>query len=38
MVEATKLVYPPKGRVERSTARRAIDVLEGIAEPKAKPI
>jgi len=38
MVEATKLVYPPKGKVERRTARRAIEVLEGMAEPTAKPI
>jgi len=38
MVEATKLVYPPKGKVERKRARRAIGVLEGIAEPQAKPV
>ncbi|MEP3766580.1 MAG: hypothetical protein ABJM44_07360, partial [Marinomonas sp.] len=38
LVEATKLVYPPRGRPQRSTARRAIGVLEGIAEPQAKPV
>ena len=38
LVEATKLVYPPRGRPQRSTARRAIGVLEGMAEPQAKPV
>ncbi|AXI45348.1 hypothetical protein C1J03_04410 [Sulfitobacter sp. SK012] len=33
MVEATKLVYPPKGRVQRKPVRRVIGVLEGV--PKA---
>ena len=33
MVEATKLVYPPKGKVARSKARRAIGVLEPAAKP-----
>ena len=36
MVEATKLVYPPKGKVQRST--RAIGVLEGVRAPTAKPV
>jgi hypothetical protein len=31
MVEASKLVYPPKGTVARS--RRRIRVLEGLGEP-----
>ncbi|MGB7243978.1 MAG: methyltransferase domain-containing protein [Sulfitobacter sp.] len=34
MVEATKLVYPPKGKVERTVKRRTVGVLE----PSAKPI
>ena len=34
MVEATKLVYPPKGKVKRTTAQRAIGVLEGVGNPK----
>ena len=38
LVEATKLVYPPRGRPQRSTARRAIGVLEGMTEPQAKPV
>ncbi|MFD2740189.1 class I SAM-dependent methyltransferase [Sulfitobacter aestuarii] len=38
MVEASKQVYPPKGKVQPSKARRAIKVLEGIAEPSAKPV
>ncbi len=33
MVEATKLVYPPKGRVERKRARQPI----GVMEPQPKP-
>ncbi len=37
MVEATKLVYPPKGKVQPSRARKAIGVLEGIGEPAPKP-
>ena len=35
MVEATKLVYPPKGKVQRSPRRRTIGVLEGVGTPKA---
>ena len=38
MVEATKIVHPPKGKVQRSTASRALGVLEGMAEPNAKPV
>jgi len=34
MVEASKLVYPPKGRVERRLSRATIGVLE----PSAKPV
>ena len=34
MVEATKLVYPPKGRVERKRARAPI----GVMEPAPKPV
>jgi hypothetical protein len=34
MVEATKLVYPPKGKVER---RRVLSPL-GVLEPQAKPV
>jgi len=34
MVEATKLVYPPKGRVERKRVRSTI----GVMEPTAKPV
>ncbi|MBB3993243.1 SAM-dependent methyltransferase [Sulfitobacter undariae] len=33
MVEATKLVYPPKGRVERKRSRSPIGVMEPHAEP-----
>lgn len=33
MVEATKLIYPPKGRVSRATSRRTIRMLEGTAKP-----
>ncbi len=36
MVEATKLVYPPKGKVQRSP--RTMNVLEGVRAPNAKPI
>ena len=36
MVEATKLVYPPKGKVQRSP--RTIGVLEGVTAPTAKPV
>ncbi len=36
MVEATKLVYPPKGKVERSPRR--MNVLKGVTQPTAKPI
>ncbi len=34
MVEATKLVYPPKGKVSTARARRPV----GVMEPTAKPI
>ena len=34
MVEATKLVYPPKGNIVKNRARRSVGVLE----PTAKPI
>ncbi|HSF92117.1 MAG TPA: hypothetical protein VLA51_07905, partial [Paracoccaceae bacterium] len=34
MVEATKLVYPPKGKVRPAKLRRSVGVLE----PTAKPI
>ena len=30
MVEVTKLVYPPKGKVSRVPKRRSIRVLEGV--------
>lgn len=35
MVEASKLVYPPKGKVART--RRAINVLEGLGKPVVEP-
>ena len=35
LLEASKRVYPPKGRVQRAPERRAIPVLEGIAKPVA---
>lgn len=38
MVEATKLVYPPKGKVERSRARRAIEAFEGVGQSAPKPV
>jgi len=38
MVEVTKLVYPPKGKVERRAARRSIRVLEGVGSPIVKPV
>jgi SAM-dependent methyltransferase len=38
IVEATKLVYPPKGNVQRTPARRAMGVLEGMTEPSGKPV
>ena len=31
MVEATKRVYPPKGKVQK--ARKRISVLDGLTEP-----
>ncbi|TMM55476.1 methyltransferase domain-containing protein [Sulfitobacter sabulilitoris] len=34
MVEATKLVYPPKGKIEPARARRVV----GVMKPQAKPI
>lgn len=36
MVEATKLVYPPKGKVKHT--RRRISVLEGVAAPTASSL
>lgn len=36
MVEATKLVYPPKGKVKRTS--RTVEVLKGVTQPTAKPI
>jgi len=33
MVEVSKLVYPPKGKVKRAPARRAIHALEGVPKP-----
>ena len=33
MVEATKLIYPPKGKVSRKPVRRVIGVLEGAPKP-----
>lgn len=38
MVEVSKRVHPPKGKVKRSPKRRAIETLEGIVEPTAKPV
>ena len=35
MVEASKLVYPPKGKV--AGTRRSISVLEGLGQPAVKP-
>jgi hypothetical protein len=35
MVEASKLVYPPKGKIART--RRAINVLEGLGKPVVEP-
>ncbi len=37
MVEVSKLVYPPKGKVRRASSRQRIGVLEGMTEPKPKP-
>ncbi len=37
MVEVSKLVYPPKGKVRRGSSRRRIGVLEGMTEPEPKP-
>jgi len=36
MVEATKLVYPPKGKSSR--ARKRASVLGGLSDPVAKPV
>ncbi|QBF30884.1 methyltransferase domain-containing protein [Thalassococcus sp. S3] len=33
MVEASKRVYPPKGKISKVPERRAIGVLEGMTEP-----
>ncbi|MEQ6248854.1 methyltransferase domain-containing protein [Sulfitobacter sp. HNIBRBA3233] len=33
MVEATKLVYPPKGKIERKRVRRPVGALEGAPKP-----
>ncbi len=38
IVEASKRVYPPKAKTKLSPKRRAIETLEGIVEPKAKPV
>ena len=38
MVEASKLVYPPKGRVQRASSPSPIEVLEGMTKPTAKPV
>ncbi|MCX8227929.1 MAG: hypothetical protein OTI35_17820 [Sulfitobacter sp.] len=38
MVEVTKLVYPPKGKVERKAARRSIRMLEGVGAQTVKPV
>lgn len=35
IIEASKRVYPPKGKVQRAPKRRAIPVLEGITKPVA---
>ncbi len=35
VVEASKRVYPPKGRIQRVPERRTIPVLEGITKPVA---
>jgi SAM-dependent methyltransferase len=35
MVEATKLVYPPKGKVART--RRRVSVLKGLGQPVPSP-
>ena len=35
ILEASKRVYPPKGKVQRAPERRAIPVLEGITKPVA---
>ena len=34
MVEATKLVYPPKGKVQRKPARKPIGAFEGVANAR----
>jgi SAM-dependent methyltransferase len=38
LVEVSKRVYPPKGKIKLSHRRRAIGAFEGIVEPVAKPI
>lgn len=35
LLEASKRVYPPKGKIQRAPERRTIPVLEGIAKPVA---
>ena len=34
MVEATKLVYPPKGKVQRKPVRKPIGAIEGVANAR----
>ncbi|MGJ8544309.1 MAG: methyltransferase domain-containing protein [Sulfitobacter sp.] len=38
MVEASKRVWPPKGHVQRTPARRAIQILEGVGQGAPKPV
>lgn len=38
LVEVSKRVYPPKGKIKLSPKRRVIGALEGIVEPVAKPV
>jgi hypothetical protein len=33
MVEASKRVHPPRGRVARKQSRRPVEALDGFAEP-----
>ena len=38
MVEATKRVHPPRGTVERRAVRAPLNILDGMADPVAKPV
>ncbi len=38
LVEASKRVHPPRGKVERKQARAPLSILDGMAEPVAKPV